>query len=250
MIQFLFYIVTLLLFFSVGIVLADDRIVLGNFSGQIQGDVYPENWEPLFFDGVTTHTSYLRVHDGKVGSVQAMSQAGSSGMIRKIILDPVLFPNLTFSWKIQDIIASADLREKTGDDAPARVYITFAYDSAQVGLWERVKFEAIRLYYGEYPPVVSLVYVWASHCEQGTITESAYTGRVKIIVLESGASRKGQWITEERDIRADYKAAFGEGKIPMISGVAIMTDTDNTGEKAVAWYGDIIFSKPSNAIAP
>jgi hypothetical protein len=29
----------------------------------------------------------------------------------------------------------------------------------------------------------------------------------------------------------------------MISGVAIMTDTDNTGESAAAFYGDIVFKK-------
>jgi hypothetical protein len=29
----------------------------------------------------------------------------------------------------------------------------------------------------------------------------------------------------------------------MVSGVAIMTDTDNTRESATAFYGDIIFKK-------
>ena len=41
----------------------------------------------------------------------------------------------------------------------------------------------------------------------------------------------------------DYKKAFGE-EPTMISGVAIMTDTDNTRESAVAWYGDIVFMHP------
>jgi len=62
-------------------------------------------------------------------------------------------------------------------------------------------------------------------------------------VLESGDSKKGQWVSEQRNIQADYRLAFGAEDVPRISGVAIMTDTDNTGEQAVAWYGDIIFSK-------
>ena len=69
---------------------------------------------------------------------------------------------------------------------------------------------------------------------------NAYTGRVKMIVIESGPSQLGRWIDERRDLRADYRQAFGD-QPPTISGVAIMTDTDNTGESATAYYGDIVF---------
>lgn len=63
-----------------------------------------------------------------------------------------------------------------------------------------------------------------------------------MIVVESGADGLNQWISEERNLYEDYKKAFGE-EPPMISGVAIMTDTDNTGESAMAYYGDIVFKK-------
>lgn len=221
---------------------AGNSIVAGKFTGKVQNGIIPSHWEALEFDDVQTHTSYKHVYDGETGSIQATSRAGSSGLVRRIDIDPSHYPILSFSWKIEDIIASADINRKQRDDAPARVYITFAYDSRQLSLWEKVKFETIKLFYGEYPPIASLVYVWASNCEAGTIVDSPYTSRVKIIVLESGASKKGQWLSERRDIKKDYRAAFGTGKIPLVSGVAIMTDSDNTGGRAVAWYGDIIFS--------
>jgi hypothetical protein len=63
-----------------------------------------------------------------------------------------------------------------------------------------------------------------------------------MIVVESGEIKLNQWVNEERNVYEDYKKAFGE-ESPMISGIAIMTDTDNTGESAVAYYGDIIFKK-------
>ena len=63
-----------------------------------------------------------------------------------------------------------------------------------------------------------------------------------MIVVESGPAKLNTWITEERNVYEDYKRAFGE-EPPMISGVAIMTDTDNTGESAEAYYGDILFKK-------
>ena len=67
-----------------------------------------------------------------------------------------------------------------------------------------------------------------------------FTDRVKMIVVESGAENLNTWVGQQRNIYEDYKQAFGE-EPPMISGVAIMTDTDNTRESATAYYGDIVF---------
>ena len=66
-----------------------------------------------------------------------------------------------------------------------------------------------------------------------------------MIVVESGPERLNQWVSEERNVYEDYKKAFGE-EPSLISGVAIMTDTDNTGESATAYYGDIMFMKAAN----
>jgi head-tail adaptor len=63
-----------------------------------------------------------------------------------------------------------------------------------------------------------------------------------MIAIESGPERIGQWISERRDVRADYRLAFGE-EPGRVDAVAIMTDTDNTGATATAWYGDIWFTK-------
>ncbi len=69
-----------------------------------------------------------------------------------------------------------------------------------------------------------------------------YTEEVLMFVVESGAEHVNQWATEERNVYEDYRRAF-ERDPPMISGVAIMTDTDNTQETATAYYGDIVFKK-------
>jgi hypothetical protein len=74
------------------------------------------------------------------------------------------------------------------------------------------------------------------------VVENPYTDRVMMFVVESGTDKLQQWQSESRNVHADYLAAFGE-QPGMISGVAIMTDTDNTRESAVAWYGDVIFSQ-------
>ena len=71
---------------------------------------------------------------------------------------------------------------------------------------------------------------------------NAYTKRAVMFVIETGSEKLNRWIEEERNIYDDYRRAFGE-EPPMISGVAIMTDTDNTGESATAYFGDIRFEK-------
>ena len=62
-----------------------------------------------------------------------------------------------------------------------------------------------------------------------------------MVAVQSGPSQAGQWLTEERDILADYRRLFGE-EPGEAEAIAIMTDTDNTGERATAWYGEITLS--------
>jgi len=216
--------------------------VAGNFSGHSPKVESPNHWGELYFKSVPNHTVYSHVLDEGIWVIQAKSNASSSALIRKINIDSERNPIISFRWKNSKHYRICRLENKNTDDAPARIYIIFAYDSTKVTWWETLKYEAIKHYYGKYPPLASLVYVWASHGVQGEIIESPYTDRIKIITLETGAENKDNWLSENRDIRADYYAAFGSSDVPMISGVGIMTDSDNTEEQAMAWYGDIVFS--------
>ncbi len=63
-----------------------------------------------------------------------------------------------------------------------------------------------------------------------------------MIAVQSGLKQAGQWVNEKRNIRIDYQHIFGE-KTRKIDAVAIMTDTDNSGKSATAWYGDIWFTE-------
>lgn len=200
----------------------------------------PAGWGPLEFEKIPEHTSYRLVADEGTVVVKAESHASASGLVCREIVDPRERPVVSWRWKVLNLIDRSDVAAKRGDDYPARLYITFAYDPAKLGLIERAKVEAARLVYGEYPPLAAISYIWDGKAPAGAIVPNAYTARVKMIVVESGASKLGRWVTETRDLDADYRAAFGDDP-PPISGVAIMTDTDDTGESATAFYGDIVF---------
>ena len=127
---------------------------------------------------------------------------------------------------------------KAGDDYPARVYVAFAYQPERESVWERTKFEFYRAFYGEYPPGSVINYVWESRLPLETSYPNPYTARARMVVLRSGAEHAGRWVMERRDVLADYRRLFGI-EPPRLVGVALMTDTDDTGERAEAWYDAI-----------
>jgi len=174
--------------------------------------------------------------------VKAVAEASASGLTREIKINPKEYPVVQWRWKVTNILEKGDVRRKEGDDYPARIYITFEYDSSKLSFFEKAKYEAIRLFYGQYPPLGAINYIWESKAPVGTMVPNPFTDRVMMFVVETGPSKLNQWANEERNIFEDYKKAFGQ-EPPMISGIAIMTDTDNTGEIATAYYGDILFKK-------
>lgn len=218
------------------------RVEIGTFSAATPDGPWPNGWKPLTFPKISQHTTYRLVKDSDRVAVKAASQASSSGLTKEILIDPKEYPIIQWQWKVSNILKVGDVAKKEGDDYPARLYVTFQYDSQEVGLFGKAKYEAARLIYGQYPPLGAINYIWESRAPVGTTVPNPYTDQVHMIVVESGPAKRDIWITEERNVYEDYKRAFGQDP-PMISGVAIMTDTDNTGESAEAYYGDIAFKK-------
>ena len=225
---------------------SDNQLPVGTFSEAQPGKTFPAGWKPLTFEKIPTHTQYDLVKDGDQVVVKAVSRESSSGITREITIDPKEYPIVQWRWKVENILKNGDVTEKSGDDYPARLYITFEYDSSKVGFFEKAKYETAKFIYGQYPPIGAINYIWESKSPIGTMVPNPYTDRVIMIVIESGKTRLNEWITEERNVYEDYMKAFG-GNPPKISGVAIMTDTDNTKESAVAYFGDIVFKKSAKS---
>jgi hypothetical protein len=219
-----------------------DIIEVGKFSAAKVGQGLPDGWKPLTFKKIEKHTTYALVKEMDTVVIKAVAEASASGLTREIKINSKEYPIVQWRWKVSNILKKGDVHRKEGDDYPARIYITFEYDSNKLGFFEKIKYETIKLLYGQYPPLGAINYIWESKAPMGTIVPNPYTDRVKMIVVESGEAKLNQWVNEERNIFEDYKKAFGQ-EPPMISGVAIMTDTDNTGESTIAYYGDIVFKK-------
>lgn len=173
-------------------------------------------WTVKSFRG---ETEYRVIPEGTGHVLQAVSRGAASGLMHKVDVDPRQTPILAWRWKVAGTIPAGDERTRAGDDYAARVYVIFPH-------WF-------------FPKTRTLNYIWANHLPKGTFLANAFTGNAMMIAVQSGGGRAGEWLAEERDIVADYRQAFGE-EPPRIGAIAIMTDTDNTGGAAMAWYDDLL----------
>jgi hypothetical protein len=193
-----------------------------------------ENWKPLFFPKIPKHTVYTVETQGDRHYLRAESRASASALVYKKEFNVYDYPHIRWRWKVDNVYRNWDGRTKHGDDYPIRVYILFKYDPERAGFLDKVKYNAAKLIYGEYPPYSTLNYVWASKPFPERIITSPYTGQAKLILLEKGEEKVGKWVLEEVNVTDDYQKAFGE-EPPAIASLAIMNDSDNTGESAVSY---------------
>jgi hypothetical protein len=163
-------------------------------------------------------TSYTVVDDDGSRVLRAMSEDAGSAVIRRLYLDPLTDGTIEWRWRIAgNLTGNTRERERAGDDYTARLFVVFGSGGS------------IR---------DALCYVWASEEPPGSMYPSPYVKSVAMIVLRSGDARVGEWVTERRDVLADYRAFFGE-EPEAPTAIALMVDTDDTGTNGQAWFDDI-----------
>ena len=148
--------------------------------------------------------------------------------------------SISWRWKTDALVPDADNRDKKREDAPLRVLVGFDGDKATLPEEEQKRFQRAKSLTGRDGPYATLMYIWSDHVPVDTVIPSAHTSQVKMLAVASGSKGLGQWQTVHRNLAADYKRAFG-AQPGRVLGVAVMTDTDNTGAKAVGEYADIRF---------
>jgi hypothetical protein len=172
----------------------------------------------------------------------ATSNNAISTVTTPVTADPMVFQYLEWEWKIESVLEKGDLTQKDGDDFTARVYVTFDYDPSNLGFRERMRYRLYKTFTSFEIPLRSLNYIWANKADVGTTAESPFTNWVHYVAIKSGNEHAGNWFTEKRNILEDFREVFGEDP-PPISGITIMTDSDNTGESTKAYFGKITLSK-------
>jgi hypothetical protein len=159
------------------------------------------------------------------GVIKAESRGSRASLFRKVDEKERDFSVLSWSWKVSNVVRSAIETQKDRFDAAARVMIVFGKESP----WGRVG--------GGEPSGMKIEYIWASRLPRGKSFDHPGEKNTKVIVLESGDGKAGQWVDESRNIRKDYTDLFGTDPASLLA-LGIQTDTDHSNEMVTAYFSE------------
>lgn len=206
------------------------------FSDATPGDVLPPGWKVYAMSRHHASARMAIVSEGgdRVFSIDARHASGA-------IAHPLDLPaatTLSWRWKVSHSVAKANMSKTSGDDFAARVYVFFDVPRSRLSWLQRMKLSLASKSLGYPMPTAALCYVWDNRHRVGIIEPGAYTALVRTIVLQSGNTHAGTWQMQQRDLAADFRAAFGRAA-PRVTGIALASDTDNTGGHVTAWFGGL-----------
>jgi len=197
----------------------------------------PAPWTHREFPGKRASLYRSARIDGR--DVMAVESHASASMLRQTVhVEAAQINKLRFSWKVPELIAEADLNLQEYADSPVRVVLAFEGDRSRFSAKNAMLSELAHVLTGEPMPYATLVYVWCNRDPVERVVINPRTDRVREVVMESGPRNLHRWMDYERDIRADFLKAFGEQPGALVA-IGVMTDTDNTGSTARAWYGSV-----------
>jgi len=215
------------------------------------GEALPTWLEPFAFDDRPRRTEFALVRDAGRTALRARARASTSGLVRRLSVDPNALSLLEWDWKVMNLLARSDPATRAGDDYPARLYVTFDVPLEQFNPVQRVFLAIARALWGESLPLAALCYVWDTRTPAGSMLPNPYTERVRMVIAESGPAQLGRWLRMQRNVADDYRRAFADDApeiarqpVPQITSIILSSDTDNTGEEAEAFFGDVTFRAP------
>ena len=219
---------------------ADIPSAVARFSSSPPGTALPLGWLHQTLPGVERPNRFDLVSENGQSVLRIVSDHSASTLAFPLHANPAETPLLSWRWKISRAVDGSDFRQKSGDDYAARVYVLFDLPPDRLSLGDRLKISAARLLHGVDIPAAALCYVWGNRQAAGESGWNPYTDRVRMLIVDSGNGYAEQWRSVTRDVAADFAAAFGE-PVPPIAGIAVSTDTDNTGEAVETRFGDLRF---------
>ena len=213
-------------------------ILLGAVAVAWAADVIIEDWKeyPLEASGIPAgwkeqswgrpnYELFTIVDDN--GRALNMKSRGDSSTIAKDISGKVnlkVTPILEWSWKVVELPKGADARRAATDDQAGQIYV----------MWRR------------FPEMVRsriIGYIWDTTAPAGEFVKSHKTGTTTYVVVRSGPAELGKWLTEQRNVVADYTKIYGEAP-DNPNAIAVAIDSDDTKSQAESYMGPIQFRSP------
>tara|TARA_B110000090_G_scaffold156905_1_gene172552 strand:+ start:197 stop:844 length:648 start_codon:yes stop_codon:yes gene_type:complete len=154
--------------------------------------------------------------------IKAEAEGKGSGLGKEVLIDLIKTPFINITWKVEKDLSGILENSKKGHDYAARVFVI--KKTGSTALSNR-----------------AINYVFSSNNKVGENWPSPYTKKSIDYVLSSTKNNLNTWVTVKANVKDDFMKLHGIA-VSDISGVAIMTDTDNSKLKAISYYQNIYFS--------
>ncbi len=176
------------------------------------------NWK---LRNIVGRDEYKIVKREKGNVLHISSRQSSSFLFKKVSFKTDDYPYIRWHWKVNKFPEYENSEDMYGvDDYAARLCVVFPS-------WNMLSTKF-------------LVYVWDDRVrKEGEIKQSSLSKNCKILVIEGGDKNMGRWVTEQRNIREDYKTLFGKYPQKEAGGIGIMSDSDDTKTSTDASYYNI-----------
>lgn len=214
------------------------KITIANFS---DGETFFDNWKS--FKKIPKEQFRLNREDSY--PYLAVTARGNAVPIAKEErFDPREFQLLVWKWRVIELPQKGKESMKERSDSAAGIYVIFSNVAKNLlGLNTLKKFWRFPSLTPDMVKPETIKYVWSASLDIGHTTESPYSKKTKIIVLQNHTSPLNRWVTEKVNIYEDYKRLFKD-EPSQVYGIGLLTDADNTQSQAVAHYGGIVRKKP------
>lgn len=230
------------------------------FSAGPAGATEPGGWAVQATRNAERKTRYDLIAEGGTIVLRARADGAAATLRHSVYAEPARTPILRWRWRTERMLQSADMTTKQGDDHVAKLCVFFDRDPEKLPLKERAlyKLDRARLAkerakqpnYGQasadqinsshHFPAATLCYVWDNRQPVETMLDNPHSAFIAMVVVNRGQGEVGRWVSLRRNILDDYKRAF-RSEAPQITGVSVSADTDDTGESATTYFGDIEF---------
>ena len=185
-------------------------------------DFTVDEFETLKVKKVKGETTWSLGSNENGNFIKAEAEGKGSGLGKKVKIDLSKTPFINITWKVEKDLSGIVENNKKSHDYAARVFVIKKTGSTPLSN------RAIN-------------YVFSSNNDVGENWPSPYTKKSIDYVLSSTKNNLNTWVTVKANVKEDFMKLLGIDVLD-ISGVAIMTDTDNSKLKAISYYQDIYFS--------
>ena len=172
--------------------------------------------------GADNNTLYTVGKNESGNFLKSVADNAASGLGKEVKIDLNKTPFINITWKIEKDLSGIKENTKKGHDYAARVFVI--KKTGATPLSNR-----------------AINYVFSSNNDVGFNSPSPYTKKSIDNVLSTTKNNLNEWVTVRANVKEDFKK-FHNLDVDELDGLAIMSDTDNSKLKTIAYFQNIYFS--------